>query len=67
MTNDDVSRTLVEMGCIYKDIDDDYAIRFAVDAFKAEMDRVQMKGFRKVHKKFLSWKPFLFQLSSVYS
>lgn len=61
MTPEDVSRTLSELDALYKDDDDEYAIRYAPAVYAQEIARLDAKGYLKVRPECLKWTPFIFK------
>ena len=61
MTAVDISRTLHDLGALYKDDDDEYAIRYDPKVYQAELDRISAKGYKEIDESCLHWKPSVFK------
>jgi hypothetical protein len=61
MTPEDIARTLTDLNALYKDDDDEYAVRFAPAVYEKEILRLDAKGYLKVKESCLRWQPFIFK------
>lgn len=61
MTCEDVARTLEELGVLYQDDEEDWAIRMDVKRYREELKRLEKKGYKRVNESCLKWQPFLFK------
>lgn len=61
MTPEDVARTLSDLGALYKDDDDEFAVRYSPAVYEKEIARLDAKRYLRVREECLKWTPFLFK------